>query len=461
MSKVQIGYDSEGYPNSVIMDGGVSVITAPVSSPKASTAKNDKQNPAGEVPPAFLEEVGKTNLWVPWGPGNDFPRELTAQIEKNGVASQGLRLNTRTLYGQKVVPCKVVDIDPITGKETVEYVKDKEINAFLRRCNIGPLRASLINDYVNLGTIFPMLCLNDDRSEIVTVAYDKAAKFRFSPYDNGLKRIDTVIRSANWPNPAADQMEIIACIDSGNWYYEVDRIRQDNKFKYAFPIRALDVLNDYYAKVHWIGIFLNGHLDNSNAYPQINKAIIKNMMSIRYHIEISTQYWERTYPGFAKMEKKQRDDIVNAEYKKMNDFLSGKDNQMKTFISTFGVDTNGKPMPGIVINAVDDKFKSDAWLNVAAAANAEIMFAQGVNPAIFGLGTPGGAGAGGANNGGSNIRESWLTMIAASQLDRDLIYSWWNFVCEFNGYDNDIELRTIDKVLTTLDTGAGTSKTLS
>ncbi|CDS92990.1 conserved hypothetical protein [Sphingobacterium sp. PM2-P1-29] len=98
--------------------------------------------------------------------------------------------------------------------------------------------------------------------------------------------------------------------------------------------------------------------------------------------------------------------------------------------------------------------KSDAYLPDGAAANAEILFSMLVNPAIFGLGMPGGS-YGGANQGGSDIRESWLVMNAINAADREIIYQVFNFVRDYNGWNPDMQLITLDKVLTTTDTGGG------
>lgn len=455
-----IQYTAEGWPQTAVINGGAMVIDTTLPGTKPANTKVNKEDPAGEVRPSWQEEIGKTALWVPWGVDNDHPRRIMREVEKNGVANTGLELRVKTLYGQKVIPCKVTDIDATTGKEVVEYVKDPEVLEFLRCSNINQFRSRCITDWVYLGNIFPMLCLNQDRSKIVMVVHDKASKFRYAPFDPVKARIDQCVRSANWPNPASDQMEFISMIDSYNWYLECDRVKVDDQVKYVYPLKTYDVMRDYYAQVRWLGIYLNGWLENSNAIPQIKLAIIRNVMTIKYHIQIPMSYWTSMYPKFNTMAQKDRDTIVNAEYTKMNDFLMGKDNAMKTFISTFAVDASGKQMAGWTITAIDDKQKNDAWLPDATAANSEILFAIGINPAIFGLTSPGGSG-GGANVGGSNIREAWLTMIAASQLERDIVYGWWDFVKEYNGYDPDIELRTIDKVLTTLDTGAGTAKTLS
>ena len=81
-----------------------------------------------------------------------------------------------------------------------------------------------------------------------------------------------------------------------------------------------------------------------------------------------------------------------------------------------------------------------------------------VNPNVLGAGMPGGSYAG--NQGGSNIREAFLVNIANAWIDRQNILDPINLMLRANGI-KDVELRFRNTILTTLDTGAGTQKTLS
>ena len=81
-----------------------------------------------------------------------------------------------------------------------------------------------------------------------------------------------------------------------------------------------------------------------------------------------------------------------------------------------------------------------------------------VNPNVFGAGMPGGSYAG--NQGGSNIREAFLVNIANAWIDRQNLLDPILLMLRSNGV-KDIELRFRNTILTTLDTGAGTQKTLS
>jgi hypothetical protein len=66
-----------------------------------------------------------------------------------------------------------------------------------------------------------------------------------------------------------------------------------------------------------------------------------------------------------------------------------------------------------------------------------------------------------ANQGGSNIREAFLVNIANAWLDRQNLLDPLETFVRFNGAQENMEWRFRNTILTTLDTGAGTKKTLS
>ncbi|MBB2149172.1 hypothetical protein [Pedobacter gandavensis] len=448
---LKVQFDSNGFPALGYIEGGATVFSAAAIENKGNVVKADSVSPNKE------EEQGASR-WVNWGTGNDFPIQVYKDIKQNGIASRALKLKVDMLYGKRLIPCRVKGFDPNGGKEIVEFVDDPNINEFLKRSNVDQLRNRLIHDFVFLGQCFPILHLNADRSKIAMVDHDKGGKFRYAPFDKSKRRIDEVFRSANWPTPSEDQLDVFKCLDSFHYYLEIDRVRYEDEMRYVFPVRTYDIVNDYYSIAIWNTVRENGWLANSNSIPKIIQSIIKNSMTIKYHIRIPLSYWKGQFDNWERMKPEDRTQVINAKLQEINDFLTGVDNPMKSFISHYATDPQtGKEVAGWQIDALEDKMKYDAWNSVSTAASAEIMFAIGINPAIFGLGNPGGE----LKSGGSDIRESWLTMIASAQGERDTIYSWWPFVREYNGYPSDVELRTVDQVLTTLDQGKGTAKTLS
>src|SRR5690606_36933498 len=157
-----------------------------------------------------------------------------------------------------------------------------------------------------------------------------------------------------------------------------------------------------------------------------------------------------------------KDKIVQDLYEELNDMLTGAENAQKAFMSFTDVDPHTKKEAGAwTIEVIDDKVKQGSYLPDSAAANTEILFAMGINPASNGSGNTGGSYTGGANNGGSNIREAGLDLRSQLRADRDILLTPFDFIKMYNGLDEDVEIGIQDMVLTTLDEGKGTEKVVS
>ncbi|MGJ1424554.1 hypothetical protein ACR79B_11215 [Sphingobacterium spiritivorum] len=455
MGKRHTTFAENGDFVSSFREGGSALVTNKSGSAKAKSNQTTSET-IGSVTPNKTEFSGSRD-WVPWGKNDKFPDEVLAAVRKSGVANSAIRLLVYKLFGQQVVPVIEEGLDDnLQMKYTL--VKDENVKNFLKRSNFDVLRISMIQDYTYFANAFPMLLMNESRSEIVKIGYDKARKFRYKPYNQSSGRIEQAIRSANFPTPGeGKEKEDIAVIHSLDWYEEVERVKYaDNALKYVFPTSFPDPQFDYYSLAYFDGIRTNGWLDISNSIPEYKRSIFRNQSSIKYHIKISMTYWLKKYPKWNTMTDKERTDSVDKELDVMDQYLTGTENAMRTFVSFFDMNkVTNKPDEGIIIEALDDKLKSDAYLPDGAAANAEILFSMLVNPALFGVGMPGGNYTGGANNGGSNIRESWLVMNAINSADRAVLYQVFDFVREYNGWNPDMKLITLDKVLTTTDTGRG------
>ena len=144
---------------------------------------------------------------------------------------------------------------------------------------------------------------------------------------------------------------------------------------------------------------------------------------------------------------------------KIEQNLCGVENAEKPLFTNYAInEANGKIEEEWKITALDNKYKGGDNLVTSAAANSEILFALMVNPNVLGAGMPGGTYAG--NQGGSNIRDAFLVNIAHAWIDRENLLYPVQLRLRSNGI-NDVDLRFRNTVLTTLDTGAGTQKTLS
>ncbi|MEL6358995.1 MAG: hypothetical protein AAFQ01_03560, partial [Bacteroidota bacterium] len=93
----------------------------------------------------------------------------------------------------------------------------------------------------------------------------------------------------------------------------------------------------------------------------------------------------------------------------------------------------GKPMGRIIIEAVDDKIKNDAWVPSSETADAQIVQGVGLHPSQVGLAPQGGKMGAGS---GSDQRESFNTGITLNTLEQKIVLEPLNFIAHYNAKSN-------------------------
>jgi hypothetical protein len=208
----------------------------------------------------------------------------------------------------------------------------------------------------------------------------------------------------------------------------------DGKFIYPCFYRSFN--KSYYHLAVWNGIRTSGWLDIANKVPKLKQAIMKNQMTIKYHIVIPDDYFTQRYPS-GDFTKDQRETKRKEVLEDMNSFLSDVENSGKAFVSfAFYNKVKQDYLTGWQINVIDNKLKDDAYLPDSQAANSEILFALGVDPTLLGQGTPGGKlGAG----SGSDKREAFWQLNAEMGIYRAVSLEPLYFIRDFNGWDPTIQ----------------------
>lgn len=402
------------------------------------------------------EEEGKKE-WIPWGSTDDFPRDIAKLMRKTTVGRAGLQKIVKYLYGQRLITFKVDDITD-GGKEVIKLVKDLQWQEILNKSNHNMVRLGLKQDYTWYAIAFVELIFTADKSKVYAVNYHKASHCRLAPIDSKTGRIPYVFVSGNFPDVTVDDCQKLPVIDMINFYDQLEEIKADTKqFKYIMPIFWPDVVNDYYPIAFWDSARESGWLDIAISIPAYKKALFKNQMSLKYDIQIPIEYFEFKYKNWAGKTQAEQDDILQELYESITSSLTGASNAQKALMSYYKTDSRGgKPIGQWQINVIDDKMKHDAYLPDTTAADFQISYAMGLNPAQSGQGT-----TAGVNKGGSDIRESGLDLRAQLKADRDICLSYFDFIKIYNGMDADLEIGVQDVVLTTLDQGKGTEKVVS
>lgn len=421
------------------------------------------ENPAPHVGanPDTEEEAGK-NWHIPWGSADNFPREMGKLMRRTTVGRAGLQRLTKYLYGQRLITFKVEDITD-GGKEVIKLVKDPSWAAIRSRNNFNMVRLGMKQDYTWYSIAFAEIIFTGDKSEVYSINYHKASHCRFAPIDPKTGRIPYVYISGNFPNVREEDCQKLPVIDMINFADQIQEIRSNTKdFKYIMPLFWPDVIMDYYPVAFWDSARESGWLDIAISIPAYKKALFKNQMSLKYDIQIPIEYFEMKYKNWNKMADDDRDIIIQELYDSVTASLTGAANAQKALMSFYTSDSrSGKPMGKWEIKVIDDKMKNDAYLPDTTAADFQISYSMGLNPAQSGQGSGGSSSAGGGNNGGSNIRESGLDLRAQLKADRDVCLSFFEFIKAYNNLDPELELGVQDMVLTTLDQGRGTEKVVS
>lgn len=420
-----------------------------LASPKPSEADLDKTR------------VGNVEI-ASWGPDNSWPTKADSIIGKVGVLNTGLRFTRNFTLGQGIYPCVVTGYDE-KGNEILKAPEDKTLPVFANSRIMRRYMEKALRDYLKLGVGFIQLLLNADGDKIVGINTINAKYCRLS-VANSDGVVEKCIVSGKWPDqPQEGNYTVYDVLDEYDPLADLQRRRYAGQTKskaFVMCIRDSWSNNEYYAAPLWYAAYLAGWVDIASMIPNFLKKAYANQITWKWHIQIPYSFWDRQFPKNNYSDTKLRETAINAYMDSIEDNLCGTDNADKPIFTFFEINpTNGKAEEQWIIKPLDNKLNNEQNLLTSSAANSEIMFAIMVNPNVMGAGMPGGTYAG--NQGGSNIREAYLVNVANAWLDRQNILDPIEIYHRFNGGDEAVEWRFRNTVLTTLDTGAGTTKTLS
>lgn len=394
-----------------------------------------------------------------WGTGNNFPKQASKLIGQTGVLNTGLLFLHRVVMGQGVFPCRVKGYDD-KGNEQLEVINDPDTVRLLQSRVVRRYLANAYRDIVKFGVAFPQLIPNADGSKIVGINTINALHGRFTKPKNGI--VENCVVSGEWPDTSgSENIEVYPVLDNYDPMADLERIRYAGKIaknSYIYPLRNEWDNNDIYPLPAWWAAKLAGWIDVANKIPAFLAKAYENQITWMWHVKIPYAYWDKRYSLSEYKDPEVRRQKIQEDMDAIEESLTDTKNANKAIFTHYTIGQNGKPEEQWIIESLDNKYKADDKLLTSAAANSEILFSLMVNPNVLGAGMPGGTYAG--NQGGSNIREAFLVNIAMAWLDRQNLLDPIEAMLEFNGV-KDVQLRFRNTILTTLDSGSGTTKNLA
>lgn len=345
------------------------------------------------------------NKWYPWGPNNCFPQEVMKDARKSNVLKRGLKTLARVHYGSGPVYYTLVpDGD---GIPKVKRLYIKEIEEWMEKANVFGTQMGIILDLETYHNAWTEYYWNKHPrmagAEITHYKRQKAAYCRHGIQDEkGI--INEVYISAKWPKPAEGELAKI------NYYFDGSK---DKKHALYHRYESMDE-GIYYELSEWDSVRQNGWLEVSYTVPKIKKAIFKNQATLKYHIEIPSDYFKKNVAGWDGLNVKQQEALKDELESGLEKYLADVENSGKSVTTYTYRDQLGNET-GIKITAIDNKLKDGVYLPDATAGNAETLFALGINPGIVGLGVPGSRDSKGS---GSYVREELWKMQALISSER-------------------------------------------
>jgi hypothetical protein len=396
-----------------------------------------------------------------WGAGNKFPSDADTTINSVSVLNSGLKFIRNFTIGQGIFPVTVTGYDD-NGNEVLKPVADNKLRIFAQSRIVRRYLEKATRDYLKFGPAFVQLLPNADGSQMVGINTINAKYARLSVASkSGV--IEKCVVSGKWPDTPGDgEYSVYDVLDEYDPAADLQRRKFGKQIQgksFVQVIRDSWSNNEYYSAPVWLSAYTAGWIDVAQKIPAFLSRAYENQITWKWHVQIPYSFWDKKFPANQYTDNSLREAAINAFMDEIETNLCGTANANKPIFTFFEMNPQGKVEEQWIIKPLENKLNSEQDLISSAAANSEILFSLMINPNVLGAGMPGGTYAG--NQGGSNIREAFLVNIANAWLDRQNLLDPLETYVRFNGAPDDMEWRFRNTILTTLDTGAGTKKTLS
>lgn len=427
-----------------------------------------------------------------WGEDNQFPQHVVKSMEGYGLGKAALNWKAKMYYGSGVVAGTVDGYDE-KGNEKftpLDRTKHPEVFEFIEAAWFHRFMMEYPQDLAWFWNAFPELILNNAGDKIVKFVHQESCDCRLEQHDkfgrsnkvylskfwgasddqiakfNPTKKVQGLqAKSANPNSLDKSLVKAVDCIDMYNPLPSLKRIADAKKGKKGLksailPVNFSSPGKTYYQVTDWDGARLAGWIKIANKIPALVQLMYQKAFKIKYHIEVPVSHFHEKFGQliWEEMAPEAKEAARYEVLEQMDGFLTQEDGGFDSFVSFFGVNmASFEDFGRTKIEEIKQSSNLDKELVTGSAADQQFLISANINPTIFGAATIGNA----QRSGGSDIRESFLVYLASLHLERQIMLSPLYLVRDFNNWDPNIVFRIRDTVLTTLDTGAGTTKKLS
>lgn len=385
-----------------------------------------------------------------WGDGNDFPQKVIEDIRKDVELGPLFEKQAALLYsggltwgipeynddGKKILR----PLPPARNIIVQKWMRDSQVHRYLYEAS---------EDLTRFANAFPEVILRMDRKEIIQLCAQPAEYCRWE-----LQNKDGIVEhcyfNVNFPDVPHTHKSTRKIPVLDPYYKPAEALKQTKKgHNFIYPLSFPAPGCNYYQLANWNGLRESGWLSFSQAIPKFKMNILEKQVNIKYHIEISSMYWETKYKNWSTMKDAERKKIVDAELKSFTDIMSGVANSGNSLVTAMITKPEwNKEYSMWKITPIESKLGKGEFMEEMKEASLAKMQAVGLHPAL--IGTMPNNGMGGA---GSNIREAYNLNAILTKPKQDLLLEPLYLVRDFNGWDPEMEFMIQNPFMTTLDKG--------
>jgi hypothetical protein len=379
------------------------------------------------------EDPATEGSWVPWYPkANDFPATCIEHVTTNNILFGVLSTKVEFLLGQELILTEKT-ITP-EGKRDVREASDPEIQAFIEANDLPEILRNVAIDKEWFGLAYVELVFNQG-GEVASVRHIDASTVRKGYKNRRTRMVDWFFVCPDWKNPVYEPR---GKDRSKNNVIRVPAFDPSNPTRYAKCIMPITSympghpnypLPFWYPTSEWIRL--------ATRIPRWHRKGMDSGYNIRYHVEIPQSWIEQFPPNEREMKKSE----VRAN---MDSFLSGAENNGKTFFSTFS--TNGATTMGWKITPLDTKLNDAAYTALFTQSNIATVSGLGIDPTLAGIMMEGKMG-----NASEKRIAYGIHMALKTPRPRQELLKFLHTIAKINGWNPAITFAFRDIEITTLD----------
>ena len=376
-------------------------------------------------------QLNKKLSYIPWGPDDELPYKILELIEKDETLSTCQIFNSEVCYGSGL-RYNTENCDETVCDEVDEFFLNNDMPAYF---------LGVCQDFKYFAFAVTVIILSRDGSKIVQLRRKEAMYCRFTKH-NEQGHCEYVLY-ANWrERPDIKDVEKIPLLNVDSPWHDL-RVRlgltpdsdgkmrkptSDKKFAIVTKVPTPD--STYYPIPYYGSLFRGNWYNIKRLIGMAKEAKLKNAAPIKYHVEISRDYWNNLIKREKLTDEKSIRERIAKEKQTIIDFVTGAENSGKVWFTTFYVTPDKQEHHEVKINKVENTKEGGDWQSDIIEAINMFCFTMRVHSNLVGS-VPGKTQT---NNSGSDKRELYTIAQALQKPYHDLLFLVHRIIIRYNSW---------------------------